>query len=69
MYHNNECDGCGPCSHGETKLLLTGKTAMDGGVILCRACWAREIEWRRERNRKLSHDAQFLLPDFPEVTP
>ena len=68
MYNNHDCDGSGPCSHGKTALLLTGKTRMDGGVILCRACWRREIEWRRDRNLKLSPDCAFMLPDFPEDT-
>lgn len=62
MNHNPNCDG----SHcqtvkGQVRLLPTGG---DGNAILCRSCFAHEIQFRRERNRELSTDCQFALPTW-----
>ena len=56
---NPMCDGSGPCSFGEVRVLPTGG---DGNAILCRNCFNREIEYRVERNRDLSPDCRFALP-------
>jgi len=33
-------------------------------MILCRSCWARELDFRRERNQKLEKFAQYELPSW-----
>lgn len=63
MYHNNNCDGSGPCVEGQVRLLPIGGEA---NVILCAACFRREIRWRVERNRELSPDCQFKLPAWTD---
>lgn len=55
----NNCDGSGPHTNGEVRLLPTGG---DGNLILCRSCWHRELEFRKQRNRMLGDFAQFTLP-------
>jgi hypothetical protein len=56
---NNNCDGSGPCEAGEVRVLTTGGQS---NAILCRECFRREIEYRRERNRELGSEFQFELP-------
>ena len=59
---NPNCDGSHCLSStGEVRVLPTG-----GGsnLILCCACHANEIRYRRERNRSLSKDAAFALPEW-----
>ena len=63
MYHNNNCDGSGPCISGEVRVLrIAGTGENSGNAILCAACFRREIRWRVERNRELSPDCRFDLP-------
>ena len=64
---NNNCDGSGPCAPGEVRFLPLGKVAHYGVIILCRSCWAREIAWRRGRNRELSPDCAFDLPAWADL--
>lgn len=61
---NVNCGGSGPHTAGEVRWLSTG-----GGsnAILCRACFEREIRWRRERNRSLGEFAQFQLPCWEDL--
>lgn len=59
----NNCDGSGPHIRGEVRVLPTGG---DGNSILCRACFDREIRYRRDRNRQLGKDCQFKLPTWEE---
>jgi len=40
----------------------------NGILILCRACFDREIAWRRERNRELAAYARYALPTWEEST-
>jgi hypothetical protein len=57
---NNDCNGSGPHTPGEVRVLPTGG---GGNDILCRSCWARELQYRRERNVSLRAYAKFdLLP-------
>lgn len=48
-------------ANGEVRVLPLGGGA---NLILCRACFEHELRFRRERNRELSPDCQFKLPDW-----
>lgn len=61
MPANNNCDGAGPHLAGVVKKMATGG---GGNMILCRACWARELQYRADRNRNLSGWAKFDLPTW-----
>ena len=52
----NNCDGSGPHTPGEVRVMPTGG---DGNLILCRQCWENELAYRRNRNRSLGVFAQF----------
>ena len=56
---NDNCDGSGPHAAGTVRLMPTGG---DGNLILCRACWRRELSYRRERNRVVA-DPCSLFPE------
>lgn len=64
MNTNPMCDGSGPCSAGEVRVLPTGG---EGNAILCKSCFHRELAWRKERNRELSKDCQFKLPEWDSL--
>lgn len=66
-YHNPNCDGSGPCSLGEVRVLPTSADPHGGNAILCRNCFWRESEWREERNLELSPEAQFPLPNWESL--
>jgi len=57
----NNCDGSGPHASGEVRVMPTGG---DGNLILCRHCWNREVEYRRDRNKALGDFAKFALPTW-----
>ena len=59
--HNVNCDGSGPHAAGTMRLMPTGG---GGNLILCRACWQRELEYRRERNCVVA--SPFTLPTWEE---
>jgi len=61
---NSMCDGSGPCNMGEVRVLPTGG---DSNAILCRGCYERELDYRRERNRDLEAFAQFKLPTWESL--
>lgn len=62
---NPNCDGAHCVStSGEVRVLRSGG---DSNLILCHACYRHELTWRRERNRELSKDAQFQLPDWESL--
>lgn len=63
-YVNANCDGEHCRYQGEVRLLPMGS---DGNLILCAACHAHEIAWRRERNRELSPDARYDLPKWASL--
>ena len=56
---NNDCNGSGPHTPGEVRVMPYGG---GGNDILCRACWQRALAYRRDRNRELGDFAQFKLP-------
>ena len=62
----NECGGQGPHSGSEVRLLPHSNTSLHGNDILCRACFNREIAYRRERNRDLGKFAQYDLPAWED---
>lgn len=65
--NNWNCDGSGPHStgkFGEVRVLPTGG---DSNAILCRACFCREMDYRRERNQELAPDCQFKLPRWDDL--
>jgi hypothetical protein len=55
------CDGSGPHSAGEVRLMPTGG---DGNLILCRQCWFRENTFRLDRNRELANFAKFQIIEW-----
>lgn len=61
---NTYCNGSGPHTEGTVKVMSTGG---GGNLLLCRACWLREITWRKERNRSLGDFAQFDLPNWNDA--
>lgn len=62
---NNYCDSdkCVSAT-GEVRVL---PQAGNGNSILCRACHAYELRWRKDRNRELSSDAQYTLPAWESL--
>ena len=69
LIENPNCDGSGPHLTGEVKVLpvAMGPEGSESNVILCRACFAHEIAWRRERNKTLNKKAQFALPKWEQL--
>ena len=59
---NNDCNGSGPHTAGEVRVMPHSDAPLHGNDILCRACWQRALTDRRERNRSLGDFAQFALP-------
>lgn len=65
MPQNPNCDGAHcTCTAGETRRLPTGGTS---AVILCRSCYRKEINWRIEKNRRLTSGNQFPLPEWYDL--
>lgn len=64
---NWNCDGSGPHSGPEVRILRIGATADQGNMILCRNCFNREIAFREDRNRDLGKDCQFELPAWDSL--
>lgn len=65
---NSECCGSGPCHPGEVRFMATSKDRWQGGLILCKYCWERELVWRRRRNQGLAEDCAFDLPAWKDAT-
>lgn len=63
--NNPNCDGSGPHSGQPVRKLPIGG---GGNAILCKACYQREIQFRKERNRELGNDAQFDLPEWESLS-
>lgn len=61
---NNNCDGSGPHTPGQVRVLPTGGTS---NSILCRSCFNREIAFRQDRNRSLGEFAKFALPTWDSL--
>jgi hypothetical protein len=62
---NSMCDGdhC-TSANGEVRVLPSGG---DSNLILCRQCYLYEIQFRLERNRKLSRECRFKLPAWDDL--
>lgn len=65
--NNCNCDGSGPHSGPEVRVLPLGKNPHHGNLILCRNCHARELEWRKERNPELAEDCRYDLPAWESL--
>ena len=65
----NECSGSGPHTGTEVRVLPHSKLPLHGNDILCRACFNREIAYRRERNQSRLHPvaAPFDLPNWEDL--
>lgn len=61
LTENNNCDGSGPHVLRQTKRLETSSGPGGSAVILCEACWFREMQWREKRNKELGHFAHFKI--------
>ncbi len=62
--HNNMCDGDRCRSNvGEVRVLPTGG---GGNLIVCRACFDHEIDFRRTRNKELGREA-FEIPRWHDL--
>lgn len=62
VIHNPNCDGEHCLTvEGIVRVLPTGG---DGNAILCRKCYEVEMAFRRDRNRELAPECQFLLPPW-----
>ncbi len=63
--NNPNCDG-GVCrsTRGEVRTLPYGG---GGNLILCRACYEHEIQYRRERNKELAESCRFDLPTWDSL--
>lgn len=62
--HNNNCDGSNcKCETGPVKYIPLG----DGGLILCKACYQHEMNWRRGCNRELLKENRFDLPTWQQL--
>lgn len=57
---NNKCVS----SSSEVRVLPTGG---DGNMIVCRACFNYEINYRKDRNKKLGKDNQFKIPNWEDL--
>jgi hypothetical protein len=60
----NCCGGYCQFEQGEVRVLPLPK---DSNLILCHACYRHEIAWRKQRNRELSPDVRFPLPDWESL--
>jgi len=63
----NNCEGNGPCSEGEVRLLPVSNDPHHGNTILCRSCFRETIRWRMDRNKTLSKDTMFSLPTWDRL--
>ena len=54
------CDNCG--NERKTRRLDLGGHS---GINLCRGCWAKEMQYRRQRNKKLSGTSKFPIRKYP----
>lgn len=64
MADNHNCDGSGPHTAGEVRVL---PTSPGSNAILCRSDYDREIAWRKERNKSLGEFAKFDLPAWDSL--
>lgn len=60
MSHKGWCDSCGKATR-VVRLKLPG----EAGAFLCRSCWAKEMAWRRRRNKTLARWNRFSIRKWP----
>ena len=63
---NPHCDGSGPHSGMEIRVLPISACPDHGNLLLCHACFLLELAYRRERNEELDPDCQYSLPRWEE---
>lgn len=63
----NCCGGHCLFDEGEVRVLPLGKIPDHGNLILCRYCFEHEMNYRRDRNRELSREAQFQIPTWDSL--
>lgn len=64
-------DCCGSrcvVEQGEVRTLPIDRSGDSGNLILCRNCFEHEMNWRRERNKKLGKDCQYSIPAWEELS-
>jgi hypothetical protein len=49
------------------RVLPTSPGPNGSNAILCAMCFQHEMNWRRERNKKLSADAQFPIVQWRDL--
>jgi len=64
---NPNCQGSGPCTPGQVRLLPVGTIPDHGNMILCHHCFNHEIEYRRGRNFELAGVCKFKLPTWESL--
>lgn len=64
--NNPNCDGNGPHSVGEVRVLATSEMS---NAILCRQCFEKEIAWRKSRNTSRLNPVceKFELPTWDSL--
>jgi len=60
MSHKGYCDNCSK----ETRVVRLS-TGGGSGIFLCRSCWAKEMAWRKQRNKTLVGKAKFSIRKYP----
>ena len=60
MSHKGFCDNCSR----ETRVVRLD-TGGHSGVFLCRSCWAKEMRWRKQRNKILTGKSKFSIRKYP----
>ena len=63
----NCCGGVCTCDTGEVRVLPIGSDPNHGILTLCRDCYMHEMNYRRERNKKLGKDFQYKLPSWESL--
>lgn len=64
---NSNCDN-DKCINAisEVRVLPLNKNH-SSNLILCQSCFFHEIAWRKERNKELSKDCQFDIPNWNDL--
>jgi len=60
MSHKGWCDNC-----SKERRVVRLNTGGHSGAFLCRTCWAKEMAWRKQRNKKLTGKSRFSIRKWP----